>query len=422
MATVNHNPISSFGIKYNNSKLSKILAVAPILDPYVFLNIAGLEIKIMYFLLFLIAIYIFKEILNSHNLIIYNKSNLFFLLSVFVLFSFVSFAYEVGNRNIYILLKSFASWFVFVIVMEYSWKKIDSDVFYRYSEKIVIIATILLFVQFIAGIFGYNEFFDGKIPFLNLSKSDGWAGFIDPNTGAIRPNSFFQEPSYYGIYSLPVFAYLLYKQKFKNALFVFLGLVLSTSLISIVIAISIILFYFLQNLLGKKKFIKSSKIFVAVIVFSLVLITIYLTVDSAKSIIDYSLNRINNISTDLSSSRMGSTKLRLVGNLNYFNYFSLFHKIFGAGANQYTLYFYNLGLIPYSSTLVTIILNYGLLGAFMFLIWIVNNYFKLNRIKKVYLLIFLLISISDNFWFNWYFVYILTWCFAVDKNEKATNQ
>lgn len=421
MAAVNQYSQSSIENKLN-SKLAVLLAIAPILDPYLLFNIAGFEIKIMDIVLVFIAPYILKEIVKSKKITIFNKSQLFFLLTIFVFFSFISLSYETGNRSIYIVLKSFTSWFILAVVMEYSWKKIDSDVFYRYSEKIVIVATILLFCQFITGILGYNEFFDGKVPFLNLSKTDGWAGFIDPNTGAIRPNSFFQEPSYYGIYSLPVFAYLLYKQELKKALFVFLGLIISTSLISMLIAFSIILFHLFQNILGRKKFIEVSKMFLVILLFAVVLATIYSTFDSAKSIIDYSFNRITNISNDLDSPRIGSTKLRLVGNLSYFNDFPPFHKILGAGANQYTLYFYKQGLIPYSSTIVTIILNYGSLGLLIFLIWVINNYFKLNKMKKVYLIIFLLITFSDNFWFNWYFVYVLTWCFARDNNEETAKR
>lgn len=49
---------------------------------------------------------------------------------------------------------------------------------------------------------------NGRIPGFSLSKYDGWAGYIDRNTGDIRPNAFFQEASYVGINLSVAFAHL----------------------------------------------------------------------------------------------------------------------------------------------------------------------------------------------------------------------
>ncbi|MHC9333834.1 hypothetical protein ACY0I2_05280 [Clostridium perfringens] len=107
---------------------------------------------------------------------------------------------------------------------------------------------------------------------------------------------------------------------------------------------------------------------------------------------------------------MSSTKYRILGQISYFNKYSTFHKLFGAGAAQFASF---VGLTNgYSNIWVTTTLDYGIIGV-VSLVTLLISIILTSQKKKVwkYVMIIALIFACDRVWFNWYFFYLFTWVF-----------
>lgn len=390
-----------------SSLVAFILAIAPVLDPYSLVNSSFMSIKLMDIPMVLIVAHIIftkKKYRRKEN-------GLSILLCIFTFLTLTSFLTNDTSRNVALAIKVIVFWSMYAFCLRYLWQANDIEKFVDYAIKIAIISTLILMIQFIAIQLGFSDFFDGRIPFLQLGKTEGWAPLIDSNTGAIRVHSVFQEPSYFAIYCLPALAELLKRQKLKQFVFILIGMILTSSLIAIVGSLSIIVF----SLLTYKKFIRKSdykfwiRILLTVFISTSILIILYNSNESVRDVVDYAITRISKIGEDLQGDRMGSTKIRLLGYVEYFKTYPILLKFIGVGASQYPLYLIDYGVLPYSSTAVTILLNYGIIGFIAFMIWIISMSFKVDRGKLCFIIIFIIICIVDSFWFNWYFYYILTW-------------
>lgn len=394
-----------------NMKIGKIvafmLAIAPILSPYILFEVGNITLRLMDIPMLLLVGYI---LLCKRKIGLPNRE-LFILLATFFLLTLISYFAPLYGRNLFLGIKVFIAWSLYAFCLGYLWKVNEYEKFVIYATNIAIIATILLIIQFIAVALGFSNFYDGRLPILELSKYDAWAGLIDPNTGNIRVHSFFQEPSYFGIYCLPILAQALKNERFKLAFFIFLGLIITSSLLSILGGLCVIIcVLFTEKKSIRKinlKFWRRILIISGIGVISLILL--YTTSSSIQSVIDYSIRRANNIIYDLQGDRMGSTKIRLLGYISYFETYPIFFKIFGVGASQYPLYLSQYNVMAYSSTLVTVLLNYGIVGLVVFIVWFLKIFFRSESGLKCFVLIFIIICLIDSFWFNWYFFYILTW-------------
>ena len=393
-----------------------ILAISPILDPYIIFSIADFSIKLMELIMVLLFTYI---TLSKKNLYNPNKE-ISLLLGFFFFLTLLSFLAPTEGRNFILGMKVIIIWSLYALFVNTLWKVNLKEKFIRYTIRIAIIGTILIIIQFVGVSFGYNNFFDGKISFLQLGFNEDWAGLIDPNTGDIRVHSFFQESSYFGIYLLPILAYSLKKERIILTSFLFLGLLISSSLVSILGGLAVIILILLNSKLFSEKI--NIRFWKRVSIISLIailfIIALYNYNSSVNNIINYSLNRFHLIKSDLSGERLGSTKLRIIGYAKYFETFPQYLRIVGTGAAQYPLYLSQYGVVAYSSTFVTILLNYGLLGITTFVLWCLELFFRTDSDKRIYLFIFILMCFVDNIWFNWYFFYLLTWFLPSNKEKN----
>lgn len=117
---------------------------------------------------------------------------------------------------------------------------------------------------------------------------------------------------------------------------------------------------------------------------------------------------------------MGSSKLRLIGYLPYYFEYPIFYKVFGVGANQFPIYLKEYNVYSYSSTIVVMLLDYGIIG---FGTLMHTFYYFLKNNKKttiIFTLIFITVCGMDRFWFNWYFFYLLT--FVIIYLRKDSNK
>lgn len=386
-----------------SGSIALFLALAPILDPYILTEIgSGITIRINdVFAILLVALCFLKDyrLINNNKLLIYLCAGMAFISAL----SWVG----VDKANIPNQIKVLLIWFIYAILLSYLWREGNRERFFYYAEKIAFFAIIILLIQFIFGNIGISVW-DGKLPLLNLSKYDGWAGYIDPNIGAIRPNGIFQEPSYAGIYFLVLFAHSLLNGNSKKAILFAISTVFTSSLVAILSIAIITLYYFVfsDNSITQRQ---TKRRIIYIMLFAIIALAAFYFVNSNfRELIYYIINRIGKIQFDLKSSRMGSTRWRLLGNIYLFNRFNSWQKIFGYGTLQYASIF---NVVAYSNNFVNILLNYGIFGMMCFIFWLSIIYRHLeNKNYRIFFWCLVIIFAVDQQWFSWYFFYLLSAC------------
>lgn len=389
-----------------------LLCLMPILDPYIITTLGSNEIHVMDFLCFIMTVHIFI----FHKKIRVVKPLILFLLLLFLLnltsFMFCSFY----GRDMGISLRVWSIWLFYTLIFGGTITKADHIIFRKYVNYAGIIVSLFLYIQYVFSHLGFVVW-DGRIPFLALSKYDGWSQLLDI-TGVIRCHSFFQEPSYFSLYMLPIIADAVQQKKFKLVIFYSFAVILTTSSIGI-IGIALIFIVNTITYLSKRKLSKKQiiEIYLCTMVVLIGALLIYLASPSIRNILSYSLDKFMKMNTDLSSDRMGSTRLRIIGNLPQFFTYSSGAKIVGVGIYQYTLV--DQSLIPYSNTMVTLLLNNGVIGALAFLGIFIKRLINTNKEQNIFILLFLLTMFTDHVLFNWYFFYLLYWVLSTqDSNQK----
>lgn len=406
---MNDSIVISFGrrIRFSVANLCAfLLAVAPIFDPYIIANLGSFQLKVMEVPMLLIGMILlsFARIKKSNQQC---EGVIFLFIICELLLTVISFSIESGNREFTNALKNLIIELVYVSCVTLMWCHFDDKLFVRIAKTIAIWATVFLVVQYIAVNVGFTNIFNGKIPFLQVGKYDYWARLIDPNTGDIRVHSIFQEPAYYGMFILPVYLNSIQEKQYKHSMLFAIGLILSSSLVAIGGAALVTGVAMLFPSDRQKVSNKFKVLFIVLIAIGAILV-LYKISPSVQSTIDYALKRFTSISADLDGDTMGSNKIRLLGYLERFTDYPLLHKIFGVGSNQFSSY---LGVTAYSSSVVSIILNYGIIGICIFIMLLAYVFIKLKP-ARIFLFIFLLCMITDYQWVNWYFFYLLTWVFA----------
>ncbi|MBC8578956.1 hypothetical protein [Zhenhengia yiwuensis] len=390
-----------------------VLAIGPILDPYILSSFGSTEIRLMdIFVICCAGLILLKE-----RKVKVNFALLYMTIGIFII-NLMSFLMYSPNRDFLVTLKVIAVWIVYILLLSILWQTYDKQKFINYTMKIAIIASVFLIVQFICLNLGFGQIWNGRIPFLELSKYDNWSKMIDV-TGVIRVHSFFQEPSYVAIYLLPVIAYCFKRGKYFYSCIMILAVLLSTSSVG-VMGLMLVIAYYIVTLPKQHIPVRRKKSFMMYIIFSiLLLIIIYFYSEDIREIINYSIEKVSLIFKDLKDERMGSAKIRILGNINHFYKYPLWYKFFGVGINQYPSYLG--GVIPYSSTVVTFILNYGIIGLIVLVSYFFINLKKLSGYNKIFCLIFVMYCSVDLFWFHWYFFYTLTWMNSFEHKKEKNN-
>ncbi len=399
--------------------ISIFLAIAPILDPYIIAEIgSGFTLRVNDVLIIMLAFACFIKYMKvklKFGFLLIWCAVLMFLTCIATIACGVPTSIMVSCKNIII-------WTVYAALLGYVWSHGDRDIFFKTIEKIGIALSVIVIIQFICGNLSI-PFWNGKIPLLNLSKYDGWAGFIDPNTGDIRPNGFLQEPSYVGVYLLPLYAYKLKSQKVLKSLFFAISLALTSSLVAIcgLVVITIYLLVF-----SKSSKISKQTFFAILIIMSLsgTVITFVSQRNSALGdLVGYVQNRVYKTADDLSGERDSSSKLRIYGNIGLFEKYTGVQKLFGFGVGQHPIQF---DVRAYSNIPVTMILDLGYVGLLAFLAMLFGLFKSVKKDNRVFFLIFVMVICVDYMWFNWYFYYLLSACMLnenrISKTGGLTNE
>jgi len=217
------------------------LALSPILDPYILTEVSGIDLRLMYFVSFFLVVLITM----SKKRIIINSELIILALCIGTL-TVISFAVGQGNRSFFMAMKNISIWLGLSLFLGVIWKNFDYNYFMKWSYRIAILSIIILLIQFLLLNLGISDVFNGKIPFLKLSKYDDWSPLHNA-AGAIRVHSIFQESSYLSIFMLPLFADSLQKHKYKLSLIILMAIFLSTSSVGVVGVILVIVYSLIRN-------------------------------------------------------------------------------------------------------------------------------------------------------------------------------
>ena len=365
-----------------------VLAISPILSPYSVLRIIPLNT----FLIIIVCAFLFSMKAKI------NLKNYKFILILWFTHLLLSVSVTVFSSFSNSLLSSLIVGTVNVIGIVYLSSNSNFSLFVKYSNRIGIFSCLFLFSQAISLALGVTPL-SGKIIGLNLLD---YSSFVQTTWG-FRLNSIFQEPSYFAIYTLPLFAYNLKNRKLIFTFIYFLALLLSSSSLGI-IGGSIVVIYFLFV-----RRIKAIYTLGAIFIFSFIhLILINLSTFYQSSLIR-SFEKINNILID--------SQIRLSGNFYLFEYLPTSNKLIGVGINQMQNYFGN-GISNYSNSIVITVINFGIIGLvsyFIFLVFMGLLAKKEGRFE--YFSIFILILLVDYFIYNSFFYYILVFVF-IENNAK----
>ena len=376
-------------------------AIAPVLDPYIMMEIgSGVTLKINdIIMLFLTMLCFFKS---------YKIERRTGFLCVWLLgLGLISiYGNLISDTDIMNSLKNLLVWLIYALCLNYLWKIPCRDKFLYWIEQIAIIASIFVILQFISGYLGILMW-DGKIPGLALGKYEGWAGYIDINTGDIRPNGIFQEASYLGIYVSVAYVQAFKEERIKRMLLYAISMLMTTSIIAIIIlTVTTVLTLIMKNRVGLSSKM-TKRILLSIGVFILGVIVMSNLNEAFGNSIAYIIKRFINFNSDLNGTRMSSTKYRIFGQIGLFSQYSILQKIFGVGIAQYGNLF---NVKSYSNVWVTTLLNCGILGVGYLIMCILNMRKRIWRGNVIFFVIFLLVLSSDWQWFSWYFFMLISAC------------
>lgn len=389
------------------------LAVSPILDPYILFEIgSGFTLKINDLLMLFIGLFCFSKYYGVKHKTDYLCILLTGLLVISVMASINS------GTNFANSMKNLFVWFVYAIVLTFIWRTPCRDKFLYWVDVFATIAAVFVLVQFVAANLNL-PMWDGRLPFFELGKYDVWSGYIDKNTGDIRPNGIFQEASYVGIYLSIAYAQAFKESKLKKAILYALAMLSTTSMVAVISCIIITVY----TLIARKNMRISAKtsrkiIFIVLVVIVGLFILVSIN-DSVSESFAYILKRFNAVDSDLSGARMSSTKYRILGHIDLFARYTPMQKLVGVGVGQYASYF---NVSSYSNVWVTTILNSGILGLNLLIGVLALMVRKISPQNKIFFLILLLVLSSDYQWFSWYFFYLISACILRSSEEKFYNK
>lgn len=395
----------------NNKWTVRLLAVFPIfmtiLEPYAFTDGGGILICDVLVIL-LVAYLILSKTIQLYK-------SLFALLIIDFLLTTLAFVFTNSNQtSVLLALKVFIVFSLYLVTYSSIWLYDIRDTFLKAAEIIGLICAILAILQFCFASLGF-DFYDGKL-FLPLGEGSYFGGLYDRNTHDLRVHSFFEEPSYLGIFELPVTVYFLQNKKFVKAIICAISCIASGSMIGVIgLLLCIIVLLLTDNDIQKNtKF----KIIIILLLGFFALVYVYNSNISFKNLIDYYIERSSTI--QLSRQRADSSfSQRISGNIELFQEYRPINKLIGVGFNQYSLYFEIFK--DYSNDFVSNLLNFGYIGIVCLIIVLCVMLKNVSAHGRVFWLILVLVLAVDHSWFGAMFFYLFTWIVA-NTGERKENR
>jgi len=398
------NPPPKYSIK-KNTIIGKILAWFIVLWPILSMYISPIEGMDFFtftlmgvFLLCLPFLYTRKIRLKKihYILVVYFAYVFFFtLINLFLAELFV-------GRTL-ILMRMLRFLMNAVVVFILAWNFVDFDYLMRVFRKFCLICTVYIVLQTVV-------FYSFRIilpPFINSLTRVDYSHVLYTGVSFFRPTSFFFEPAHYSEIMILALTYCLFRSKFGKkpltieAMFLTLGLILSTSGIGILAAVFLWLVAVAYRvLIAKDK--KQKIIYVGVLALMGIATIVLMQIPMFQQTI-YRLNQ----------DGLSAMDMRFFGGIGEFSSLSSFGMIFGSGFGNIPqrAYLYFAG-IPY------VLFTHGILGSLLFFALLVYVFIKARGFAKIFIILFVLIFIGSDIlthFFNLYLVFILL-------NSKNANK
>ncbi|MCR5659283.1 MAG: hypothetical protein K6G25_08160 [Bacteroidales bacterium] len=228
---------TSFGDKV----CALVLALAPLLQHY-----KGVVQNAGFTVLLLITPILFLRTYFKLKIGVVDKKSFYAIIPLIIFYFYTIIIRDFNVMRLgYVLL---LSW-IFICVSNGS---INISYFFKYAIRIAVLATIAIIIQFIShNLLGRTIDFrplslltTQENIWVRTSVNYGEAGFM------YRPSGFFLEPSHFFLYSFPIITVLLLsvnrdRKDFRTALFLSLGLLLTTSGMGIAVLVGLWTLYFL---------------------------------------------------------------------------------------------------------------------------------------------------------------------------------
>jgi len=305
----------------------------------------------------------------------------------------------------------------------------DIKILLSYCRKIAICATILIIIQYFCY---YVLGFHLQLVAISLLENSASQWFDLVRTGTIgvtgtrlsfyRPSAFFLEPSHFAIYCIPVIVTTLFsrtgdeKRERKIALFVSLGVLLSTSGMGIGIVVMCWAIYlgFFYGQKGEARTIKLKKLLsvrsIALIIFFLIVLAVLYT---SVPFFRHSVRRIffseGNASLTAIEGRTitGRRSLKMLHGIRRFIGYGDFYNI--GGWNMAAFYF--------------VTFRFGWVGTALFYSFYVYSLFKLKREAQMMSLVFLILSFFTvhmfGAYYKMYYTMIILYGYVQKSMEKT---
>lgn len=217
-----------------------VFALAPILQHY-----KGIVENAGFTVLILITPILFLQTFKKLDSGVVARKNFFAIIPLIIFYFYTIIVRDFNFMRLgYVLL---LSW-IFICVANGC---VNISYFFKYATRIAILATIAIIIQFIShNVFGRT--IDFRPLSLLVSQNVIWVRTA-ANYGAAgvmyRPSGFFLEPSHFFLYSFPIITVLLLsvnrdKKDLRTAIFLSLGLLLSTSGMGLVVLAGLWTLYF----------------------------------------------------------------------------------------------------------------------------------------------------------------------------------
>ncbi|MBO5413812.1 MAG: hypothetical protein J6A29_05980 [Clostridia bacterium] len=380
---------------------SIFMAAIPLLAPYALFGVSIIWILGLLYIIYVIIfvdhakIYIDKKIISYFS---------FPIISLIISLN----GFLVLNNIINLLHQLIGSIFM-IIILYFLWQKSDYHIVLKASNIIAYICGIYAIIQLVMILTG-NSVPSGRIKFLQLVQGQTWV----PETWGFRLNSLFSEPSYFALYLLPLFAASFIKLNYKNIfIFAFL-IVLSSSSLGIIGMFFVIIWQIVFANKGSKYKINS---LICILTIMGILFIIVANNAQLNKIFSRTFDKLYNINDS-------SNSIRLSGHINYFRNYNTKEMLFGVGASQFQNYFAELGinLSNYSNSIVMIILQYGLLGAFFAIIYYIYLGREAKRKKSMIFFWILIIAMAVDYvlfsYRYYYLLYFALFCIQDYEDEK----
>ncbi|GBF73569.1 O-antigen ligase [Paenibacillus sp. 598K] len=363
--------------------------------------IAGLAISdVLLLLLFVISVfYVFKADNNFENTKI-NLSSLFLCLGFLLLSSVAMLFLEPDQLSTFEIVKRFLRFGLFMYIAAVAgYYLIDYKIMLRHQVVISVGATIYILTQTL-GYYIFGLHLPSLIPFLTPTVKEylntdyliNWYSQF-----YYRPSSFFMEPAHYSQYVLISLLSCLFwdrithrKPKIITAIFLTIGLILSTSSIGIYMSCFIWGMYLYYQLKSKWTY---SKVLISLFVapFFILSIPFIYNVRIVKTAFE----------------RVFQTTARTTDSYNLFDNLYGFQKYIGIGMGNEG-HFLGLDRLPFMNSFTIVLFTTGYIGFALFIIYFAGLLRRSNFASRVLILtLFILSSVGEVFFSPTGIVYLI---------------